>query len=194
MKRLPVSPLVAKALEIAERRLGLQQLCLRLGVPEVVMHAWRLGDIEIPNEKFFLLVDLLTGLDPHWSNALVPATAKRILIVDDHPDTADTLATLLRLDGHEAVSVVDPRQAVAAAKALKPQLAMLDLRMPHIHGLELARLFRLEPELKRTCFVAITAETQDKYAELTRQAGFDAYLQKPVDLAMLRSVIAQFGN
>jgi CheY-like chemotaxis protein len=103
------------------------------------------------------------------------------VVVDDHPDTADTLATLLRLEGHEAVSVVDPRQAVAAAKALKPQLAML-------------RLFRLEPELKHTCLVAITAETQDKYARLTRQAGFDAYLKTPVDLAMLRSVIAQFGN
>jgi hypothetical protein len=64
---------MAKGLEIAERRLGLQQLCLRLGVPEIVLHAWRLGDIEMPNEKFLLLVDLLGELDPQWSNALAPA-------------------------------------------------------------------------------------------------------------------------
>jgi CheY-like chemotaxis protein len=90
--------------------------------------------------------------------------------------------------------VVDPRQAVDVAKAFKPHLAMLDLRMPHVDGLQLARLFRLEPELKHTCLVAITAETQDAYRQQTRQAGFDAYLKKPVDLVMLRSVIAQFGN
>ncbi len=148
----------------------------------------------MPPQKFLLLVDLLTELDPQWSNAVAPITPKRILIVDDHPDTAESLASLLTLDGHEAFSVVDPRQALGAAKALKPQLAMLDLRMPHIDGLELARLFRSEPELKGTCLVAITAETQDKFRQLTRHAGFDAYLKKPIDLAMLRSIVAQFGN
>jgi len=194
MNRLPVSPLVKRALDIAEKHLGLQELCARLDVHEISVHSWRFGHADMPPQKFLLLVDLLTELDPQWSNAVAPITPKRILIVDDHPDTAESLASLLTLDGHEAFSVVDPRQALGAAKALKPQLAMLDLRMPHIDGLELARLFRSEPELKGTCLVAITAETQDKFRQLTRHAGFDAYLKKPIDLAMLRSIVAQFGN
>jgi CheY-like chemotaxis protein len=195
MNRLPASPLVKRALDIAEKHLGLQELCARLGAHEMSVQSWRFGHAEMPHQKFLLLVDLLTQLEPRWSDAVVPAiTPKRILIVDDHPDLAESLAELLKLDGHEAVSVVDARQALAVAKTLKPQLAMLDLRMPHIDGLELARLFRSEPELKRTCLVAITAETQDKFRQLTRHAGFDAYLNKPIDLAMLRSIVAQFGN
>lgn len=195
MNRLPVSPLVARALQIAEKRLGLQELCARLGVPAMVVQAWRFGHVEMPNDKFLLLVDLLTALDPQWSDGAMPAArAKRILVVDDHPDTADSLVALLRMDGHEAASVVDPRQALAAAKTLQPHIAMLDLRMPHIDGLELARLIRSEPELRHTCLVAITAETQPQFSQLTRRAGFDAYLKKPVDLALLRSVVAQFGN
>jgi len=194
MNRLPVSPLVKRALDIAEKHLGLQELCARLGVHEMSVHSWRFGHADMPHQKFLLLVDLLTELDPQWSNAVAPIAPKRILIVDDHPDTAESLASLLTLDGHEAVSVVDPRQALGAAKALKPQLAMLDLRMPHIDGLELARLFRSEPELKGTCLVAITAETQDKFRQLVRHAGFDACLNKPIDLATVRTIVAHFGN
>jgi CheY-like chemotaxis protein len=194
MNRLPVSPLVKRALDIAEKHLGLQELCARLGAHETSVHSWRFGHAEMPHQKFLLLVDLLTELDPKWSDALAPAaTPKRILIVDDHPDTAESLASLLALDGHEAIFVVDARRAVAAAKISKPHLAMLDLRMPHIDGLQLAKLFRLDPELEQTCLVAITAETQDQFRRLTRQAGFDAYLTKPIDLAMLRAIIAQFG-
>src|SRR4051795_3936799 len=194
MNRLPASPLVKRALDIAEKHLGLQELCARLGAHEMSVNSWRFGHAEIPHQTFLLLVDVLTELDPQWSNAVVPITPKRILIVDDHPDLAESLAELLKLDGHEAVSVVDARQALAVAKSLKPQLAMLDLRMPHIDGLELARLFRSEPELKRTCLVAITAETQDKFRQLTRHAGFDACLNKPIDLATVRTIVAHFGN
>jgi hypothetical protein len=82
-----VSPLIARALEIAERHLGLQQLCVRLGVPEIVVQAWRVGDVEMPNAKFLLLVDLLTELDPQWSSApALPIKARRIMVVDDHPE------------------------------------------------------------------------------------------------------------
>ena len=107
---------------------------------------------------------------------------------------ADSLAALLTVDGHEAISLVDPRRAIEVARALKPNIAMLDLRMPHIDGLQLARLMRSDPELGHTCLVAITAETAEAFTQLTRQAGFDAYLKKPVDLAILRAIVAHFGN
>src|SRR3954464_11902198 len=195
MNRLPISPVVKRALEIAEKHLGLEELCARLVAHEMSVHSWRFGHVEMPNEKFLLLVEILTDLDPQWSNAITPATpVKRILIVDDLRDLAESLALLLRDEGHEVIFVVDPREAVVIAKEFKPNVALVDLRMPHISGLELARLFRSEPDLKRMCLVAISAETQDEVRQLTRQAGFDAYLTKPVDLAMLRSTLAQFRD
>jgi CheY-like chemotaxis protein len=193
VNRLPVSPLVSRGLDIAEKYLGLHSLCEKLGAPEMLIRAWRFGHAEMPHGKFMLLVDVLTELDPNWSNdALRPARVKRILIVDDHPDTAESLAALLELDGHDTLPITDAREAVTVAKKFQPQLALLDLRMPRIDGVQLARLFRADPELRHTCLVAITAETEDQYREATRRAGFDAYLRKPVDLMMLRSIVAQF--
>lgn len=193
MNRLPVSPLVSRGLDIAERHLGLDALCEKLGAPEMLLRAWRSGAVEMPHAKFMLLVDLLTGMVPNWSNeALRPATVKRILVVDDHPDTAASLASLLELDGHVVLPVTDARQALTAAKKFHPQLALLDLRMPHVDGVQLARLFRADRELSGTWLVAITAETEDRYREATRRAGFDAFLRKPVDLMMLRSIVTQF--
>ena len=66
MKRLPVSPLVLRALEVSEKRLGLGALCARLGTTPTTIQAWRLGDAEMSDREFLKLVDLLTELDPAW--------------------------------------------------------------------------------------------------------------------------------
>lgn len=66
MKRLPVSPLVLRALEVSEKRLGIGALCTRLGTTPSTIQAWRLGDEEMSDREFLKLVDLLTELDPAW--------------------------------------------------------------------------------------------------------------------------------
>jgi hypothetical protein len=66
VKRLPVSPLVLRALEVAENRLGIEELCARLGTPPTTIQAWRLGHVEISDREFLKLVDLLTELEPGW--------------------------------------------------------------------------------------------------------------------------------
>jgi len=66
MHRLPVSPLIAKGLEIAERKLGMTELSVRLGSPVGTINAWRLGHSVMPDQKFRLLVDLLLEIDPSW--------------------------------------------------------------------------------------------------------------------------------
>jgi hypothetical protein len=66
VKRLPVSPLVLRALEISEKRLGIGGLCSRLGATPSTIQAWRLGDAEMSDREFLKLVDLLTELDPAW--------------------------------------------------------------------------------------------------------------------------------
>ena len=66
MNRLPVSPLISKGLEIAEKRLGMTELSVRLGSPAGTINAWRLGHSAMPEQKFHLLVDLLLEIDPTW--------------------------------------------------------------------------------------------------------------------------------
>jgi hypothetical protein len=66
MNRLPISPLFARALDVAEKHLGIEELCRRLDVIDTAIQAWRLGHAEVPDQKFLQLVDILTQLDPSW--------------------------------------------------------------------------------------------------------------------------------
>lgn len=122
------------------------------------------------------------------------ARRRRILVVDDHPDSAGTLADLLDLLGHEVRYVTDPREALAEAKRFKPDMALLDLAMPHLDGCAVARLFRGDAELASVCLVALTAFDDGKHRQMTREAGFDAHIKKPAEPALLKSIIAQFEN
>jgi transcriptional regulator with XRE-family HTH domain len=67
MNRPPVSPLIGRALDIALKRLGKEELCKRLGVSQPTLDAWRLGHIVMPQADFLHLIDILTTLDIRWS-------------------------------------------------------------------------------------------------------------------------------
>jgi hypothetical protein len=72
MNHLPANPLIARGLEIAERKLGIVELSVRLGSPVSSIQAWKLGHASMPQSKFLMLVDLLTQIDPHWSDGQEP--------------------------------------------------------------------------------------------------------------------------
>lgn len=113
----------------------------------------------------------------------------RALVVDDLRDAAESFARVLDILGCEASYLTDPRQALDEARRLRPHIAFLDIGMPHLSGHELARLLRAsfgEEELK---LVAVTAhgEAQDRAA--SRKAGFDAHVVKPVDPALVESIL-----
>ena len=198
MNRLPVNPLIMRGLRIAEEELGRERLATRLGVTAGAIDDWRMGLAAMPQDKFLQLVDVLASIDPSWKRtdpgAPPAADAKRILVVDDNADAAVTLAHLLELLGHHATAVVDSRRALEMAKELQSQIAILDINMPHVDGLELARLFRADEQLKHCCLVALTAMDGLDYREMIRQAGFDAHIRKPADAALLRAIIAQFED
>ena len=192
-----------RGLEIAEKRLGIEALCSRLGASETGIRGWRLGHADMPEDKFLRLVDLLAELDPGWvkreqatlaGGPVHAGKVRRILIVDDHPDTAESSATLLKYLGHETRAVTDSRNAVRAAKEFQPQIALLDLAMPHIDGCGLARMFRSDPLLKNVCLVAVTAYDDDKHRLMMREAGFDAHVRKPADQYVLGAIISQFED
>jgi len=68
MNRMPVSPLVMRALELAENRLGIDELSRRLGAPETTIRDWRMGFATMPERKWFKLVDIVMDLQPGWDN------------------------------------------------------------------------------------------------------------------------------
>jgi CheY-like chemotaxis protein len=122
------------------------------------------------------------------------ASPRRILIVDDHLDTARSYCELLRVMGHTCDYRTDARQAVDAARALRPHIALLDIGLrPELDGHEVAR--RLRQEFGTSIIlVAITAYGRDEDRVRTRKAGFDAHVTKPIDVTLLESIVASAGH
>ena len=118
------------------------------------------------------------------------AAKARVLIADDLRDSADSLALLLRLMGHEVRTAYDGEEAVAAAAAFRPDVALLDLGMPKATGYEACRRIRQHPWGRRACLVALTGWGQGEDRRRTAAAGFDHHLVKPVDPAALEKLLA----
>jgi signal transduction histidine kinase len=115
---------------------------------------------------------------------------RRVLVVDDNVDAADSLAMLLRLEGQEVQVAYEGATALARAEAESPAIAFLDLGMPKMDGYELARAFRRHPALKGTVLVALTGWGQPEDRQRTREAGFDHHLVKPVESAALHRLLS----
>jgi PAS domain S-box-containing protein len=109
------------------------------------------------------------------------AARRRVMLVDDNVDGADTLARLLAAHGHEVRVFHEPVAALAAAPGLLPDLAVLDIGLPVLDGYELARRLRVLLDGHPCRFVALTGYGLDADRERSTQAGFDAHLVKPVN-------------
>jgi signal transduction histidine kinase len=116
---------------------------------------------------------------------------RRILVVDDNRDAADALATLLRLQRNEARVAYDGIQGLAEVEVFKPHVVLLDLRMPGMGGLEMARRLRGLPAGNDIVLVAVTGYGQEEDKRDTKDAGFDHHLIKPVDPAALQKLLAE---
>jgi PAS domain S-box-containing protein len=124
------------------------------------------------------------------ATSLAPARMKRVLVVDDNQDAADSLGMLLQFLGAEVRVVHDGRSALAAMRANKPEVVLLDLGMPGMNGLEVARVMREDPALAGITLVALTGWGQREDRRRTHEAGFDYHLVKPADLSALQSILA----
>ena len=114
---------------------------------------------------------------------------RRVLVVDDSPDVAEPFATLLRALGHDVEVAFDGATALKTVAARPPEVAFLDLGMPGMNGLELARRLRLDFPPNALTLVAITGFGQAEDVARTRTAGFDEHLLKPVRLATVRALL-----
>jgi PAS domain S-box-containing protein len=114
----------------------------------------------------------------------------RILIVDDNQDSAASLATLLRLVGHEVAAVHSGPEAIESARARIPDLILLDIGLPGMDGFEVASRLRREPSCRDTTIVAVSGYGQEEDRRRSREAGCDDHLVKPVDCDLLLSRLA----
>ena len=114
---------------------------------------------------------------------------KRILVVDDNIDAAESLARILRLNEHEVHVVHDGLAALSAAGRLEPDVIFLDIGLPKLDGLAVARRLRQQAEGSRPLLVATTGFGRAEDRERTAAAGFDHHLTKPVDPKALQSLV-----
>ena len=102
-----------------------------------------------------------------------------VLVADDDPDIRRLIVMKLRSAGHEVTDVGDGTAAVDAARAVRPDLALLDLSMPGLTGIEVCTALKADPVLADVPVVLLTARAQERDVEAGLAAGADAYLSKP---------------
>jgi CheY-like chemotaxis protein len=115
-----------------------------------------------------------------------PASLRRVLVVDDNVDAADTLAQLLRIEGFNARKSYNGAEALAIAQDFQPQVAFVDVNMPGMSGFQVAAALRAQPWAAGLRLVALTGMGQKADLEATRAAGFDAHLTKPASADEIR--------
>jgi CheY-like chemotaxis protein len=118
------------------------------------------------------------------------ATPLRILVVDDHQETADSLALLLRQSGHEVRTVYNGRLAMCVAHEFQPDAVLMDIGMPGLNGLDAAREMRGETWRTPPVLVAISGWGKADDVKRAMAAGYDHHLAKPVDVDALHSILA----
>ena len=125
------------------------------------------------------VVEGISPASPEFERASV--SRKKILVVDDNVDAADTLEALFGMDGFEVSTAYDGLAAVAAAKARQPDVIVMDIGMPGMDGYDAARMIRQEPGAEKILLIALTGWGQSTDKKRASLAGFDHHLVKPVD-------------
>jgi CheY-like chemotaxis protein len=112
------------------------------------------------------------------------------LIADDNVDSAELLARLLVMLGHQTLIVHDGLEAVAAAKSFRPDAALLDIGMPRLNGYEVARRIRCDPACGSMKLIAMTGWGQEEDKRRAMEAGFDHHLTKPMEISAIEQILS----
>ncbi|QJR35947.1 PAS domain-containing protein [Gemmatimonas groenlandica] len=115
---------------------------------------------------------------------------RRILVVDDNVDSADSLGQVLRLMGHEVRTAYDGEEGIRAAEEFRPSVVLCDIAMPKVNGYDTARHIRAEPWGKHIVLVALSGWSQDNNLQRSATAGFDHHLVKPVEGDALNALLS----
>ena len=121
--------------------------------------------------------------------------SRRILVIEDHADAAESLKLLLEMSGHEVETASDGRSGLIAALQFRPDVVLCDIGLPlGMDGYAVARALRASEDGHRPYLVALTGYGQSEDQRLAHEAGFDRHLTKPVDLLVLERVLGELGK
>lgn len=189
---------VDRSLERSSGGLGIG-LALVKGLVE--MHG---GSIEVQSggegrgSEFIVRLPLSTASDGPAHQVVSPVApaslelgARRVLVVDDNKDAADSMRHLLELLGHDVRTANDGEAGITEAEAFRPELVLMDLGMPRMNGYEACRRIRAQPWGKDMLLVALTGWGQEDDRRKTAEAGFDHHFVKPVETAALRKLLGE---
>jgi CheY-like chemotaxis protein len=118
-------------------------------------------------------------------------SGRRVLVVDDNVDGAESLANMLQISGHEIRTAHSGPAALDAARPFIPEVVFLDIGLPGMNGYEVAKRLRAEPTLGGAVLVALTGWGSDDDKRRSREAGFDFHLTKPVELTAIERILAR---
>ncbi len=128
--------------------------------------------------------------DARGSGVFAVSKARRVLIVDDHVESAALIAEVLAAQGHQTRVAHDPQSALRAALDFQPQVAILDIGLPSMSGYELLQSLRSRSALAECRFIALTGPADRADRRRSREAGFQAHLTKPFDLRAVLTAVA----
>jgi CheY-like chemotaxis protein/two-component sensor histidine kinase len=126
---------------------------------------------------------------PKADEESVAPARRRILVADDNEDSVLSMALMLEITGNEVRTAADGLEAVQAAAAFRPAVILLDIGMPKLDGYEACRRIRQQPWGRDALIVALTGWGQDEDKRLSKEAGFDHHLVKPVDPSVLEKLL-----
>ncbi|HEV2845980.1 MAG TPA: response regulator, partial [Thermoanaerobaculia bacterium] len=116
---------------------------------------------------------------------------RRILVVDDNQDSADSMVMMLQLLGNDVRIAHDGVEAVKAAEQFRPQVILMDIGMPKLNGYDATRRIREQPWGREMVIIALTGWGQEADRAKSREAGCDGHLVKPVDLSDLKKLLME---
>jgi CheY-like chemotaxis protein len=119
---------------------------------------------------------------------------RRVLVVDDNVDAAESSAFLLRFSGHEVEVAHDGEAALRVVRDFRPEVVLLDIGLPGKSGYDVARELRARPEGEGIILAAVTGYGQDDDRRRAREAGFDYHLTKPLDPDTLTAFVESPGQ
>jgi CheY-like chemotaxis protein len=126
------------------------------------------------------------------SSSAADAGPCRILVIEDNRSASRTMNLYLTRQGHTVEAAHTGREGLQAARRFQPDVILCDIGLPEFDGYKVARQLRQEPELNRVYLIGISGYGQEHDKQRAWQAGFNAYLVKPLDMSELETLLAKF--